>query len=205
MLSVIKIFTEHRRRDRGQKGFTLVEAVVATALFAVVTSSIMGVYLYTIKINRRTDAIRAATENARFISEFLSKEIRNGQIDYGLSGAVPAPCGVLPISGSQLAVLNIDGDHECFYLSGSNILVAKSAGGSLLNPVQLNDSRVKVLNLNFSVAPLCNPYLSGAQTSPQVTINAQVQSTTSNQDIITIPIQTTISIPKYDITPSAAC
>ena len=186
-----------------QKGFTLIEALVATSLFAVVVSSVMGVYLYTLKINRRTDVIRLAAENARFISEFLTKEIRNGQILY--SGSAPSPCNTFAASGTTLAIVNIDGDTECFYSSGTNLMVAKNAGGSLLAPVQLNDSKIKINNLKFFVAPNCNPYTAGARTEPQVTITAQVQSNPNPIDNITIPLQTTVSIPKYDISGSVAC
>jgi len=185
------------------RGFTLIEAIVATALFAVTVSSIIGVYLYTVKINRRTDTIRSAGENARFISEFLTKEIRNGQIDY--FGPAPSPCTLSATSGSSLAIINIDGDHECFYLSGTNLMVAKSAGGNLLAPVQLNDSKVKVSLLQFYLAPNCNPYSAGAKTEPTVTINAEVQANPDPLDNITLPIQTTISIPKYDFAPSVSC
>ena len=193
------------RGQRTQRGFTLIEAIVATALFTVLVGAVINVYLYTVKLNRRTTSVRAVSENSIFISEFLSKEIRNGQVDYGLNGSVPSPCSSLPTSGASLAIYNVTGDHDCFYLSGSNLMLAKSAGGSLLTPVQVNDSRVKILSLSFSVAPTCNPYTSGAQTEPQVTINAQIQSNIDSQDLVTLPLQTTISIPRYDITPAASC
>jgi type II secretory pathway pseudopilin PulG len=182
-----------------QKGFTLIEAIVATALFVFVVISVINVYLYTVKANRRADVLRTASESSRFISEFLTKEIRNGQVDY--FGPAQAPCSTTSTSGSNLAILNVDGDHECFYLSGTNLLVAKNAGGQLLSPVQLNDARVKVLNLYFYVAPGFNPYTSGSRTEPQVTMIGQIQVTSGSQDTITLPMQTTISIPRYDIQP----
>ena len=190
-------------KRQNQKGFTLIEIIVATALFVVVISAIIGIYIDTLRINRRADAIRLASQNVLYISEFMSKEIRNGQIDY--FGPVPSPCGALPTSGSSLAVLNIDGDHECFYLSGTNLLMAKSAGGTLLNPVQLNDSNVKILGLNFQIAPACNPYTAGTATEPQVTITAQIKTNSDQNNVITLPLDTTISIPKYDINASGAC
>ena len=50
-----------------EKGFTLIEAIVATALFAFVVSSIAGVYLSTFQLDRRTRAQRAVSQNARYI------------------------------------------------------------------------------------------------------------------------------------------
>lgn len=191
------------KNKSGQSGFTLVEAIVATALFAFAVTSIIGVYIFTVRVNRRTDTIRSASENARFISEFLTKEIRNGQIDY--SNPI-APCpALLSNPGTTLAVVNIDGDHECFSLSGTNLVYAKNAGGVLLAPVQLNDPKIKISGLQFYISPTCNPYSAGAKTEPTVTINAQVQANPDPQDNIILPIQTTISIPKYDFAPSASC
>ena len=96
----------------GSPGFTLIEAVVASALFATVVVSMMGTYVYTLRVNKKTDAIRTATDNARFISDFFSKEIRNGKIDYN---PVSGVCAALPQSpDKRLGILNVSGDHECF-------------------------------------------------------------------------------------------
>src|SRR6266481_7190276 len=174
------------RFSNTQKGFTLIELVVATALFSVVISAILGIYFFTLKINRRTDATRTAAENARFFSEFVTKEIRNGQLDY--TGPAVSPCST-GISGggvSSLAILNIDGDHECIYLSGTNIMFAKMSQGRLLAAVQLNDSKVKVAILNFFISPAVNPYASGAQDQPQVTLSASFNVNPDPQDSVTI-------------------
>ena len=68
-------------RNPRQKGFTLIELLLLRTVCTFVTS-LMGIYTFAIRLSRREDAIRTATENVRFLSEFLTKEIRNGQIDY---------------------------------------------------------------------------------------------------------------------------
>src|SRR5687767_8301258 len=69
-----------------RRGFTLIEAVVATAAFAFVVSSIIGVYLSVLQLDRKTRAIATVSQNARFIMEFLAKEVRNGNINYASYG-----------------------------------------------------------------------------------------------------------------------
>lgn len=186
-----------------QKGFTLIEALVATALFATTIVAIVGVYLSTVTINRRTDVIRTASENARYLSEYLSKEIRNGQIDY--YGPVKSPCSsTLTASSSSLAIVNIEGDHLCFYLGDANGQIS-SAGTNLwliknnFAASKVNSSNVSIKNLIFYVSPIINPYAAGSTVQPRVTFTANVQSTSGSQDNIIIPIESSVTIPSYDI------
>lgn len=192
------------RHTHNQDGFTLIEAIVATFLFATVVTSILSVYMSTIKVNRKTNVIRSASENARFIEESMSKEIQNGQIDYYNP---VSPCSTTLTSPSTtLGIVNVNGDHLCFYL-GDNSGFSSSSGTNLwliknnLSAVRVNSSNVSVTNLNFYISPTFNPYTAGSHYQPRVTIVANITSSSGSQDSVTIPIQTTISIPVYDIAP----
>ena len=187
-----------------QQGFTLIEALVATFLFAIVMASVTDVYLSTVKVNRRTDTIRTASESARFIVESMTKEIRNGQIDYFTA---ISPCSNVPASPAySLAILSSENDRICFFVGNNNGQLS-SSGTSLwlvknnLSPVKVNGTGVNINGLKFYVAPTYNPYNTGSNISPRVTIAGSVQVTSGGQDNVVIPIQTTISIPVYDIAP----
>ena len=78
-INIASRITHHASRSRG---FTLIEAIVATSVFAFIVSSILGVYIATFQLDRKSRAHRAVAQNARFISEFIGKEVRNGTIDY---------------------------------------------------------------------------------------------------------------------------
>ena len=78
----MKLSTNNYQLTTNQNGFTLIEAVVATSVFAFLVTSILGVYMATVQLDSETRAQRAVAQNARFIMEFLAKEIRNGTIDY---------------------------------------------------------------------------------------------------------------------------
>ncbi len=117
-------------------GFTLMEIMVATVIFAMVTVSLLSLFNYVLKINRRSEALRQASQGMRSFMEFLVKEVRNGQIDYYASGGVytngvgTGPC-VPPISAgsavpspgpstyyfkeNKLGIINTDNVQECFY------------------------------------------------------------------------------------------
>lgn len=133
MLNKIKNILTHKTYNlKPSKGFTLMEIVVATTIFAFVFASLLALFNYTLKINRKAEALRQATQGMRNFIEYLVKEVRNGQLDYYVINgtiSVPAfsmtsPCR-LPAGGvgsntysskeNRLGIINTDGVQECFY------------------------------------------------------------------------------------------
>lgn len=164
------------------------EIMVASVIFVMVAVSLLSLFNYVLKINRRSEALRQASQGMRNFIEFVVKEVRNGQIDYYVANAatVPAfsgtsPCG--PPSGgvgnntyalqeNRLGIINTDNVQECFYYgnAGGNYIGAgkfsSSTGASTLvleksgvsGAQILNPSNMKVDNLMFLIRPLCDPY-----------------------------------------------
>ncbi len=160
-----------------QKGFTLMEIIVATMLFALVTSAMTVLFNYTLKINRRAQALREASQGMRNFVEFLVKEVRNGQIDYSVVGgkvvaSIP-PCphnsGVV-IGGDNsnssniygqtdsvrkidnaIGIITSEGDRECIYLADANGNAVSGFSGSKLM-VNKNNTTIEAINPpNFTV------------------------------------------------------
>ena len=200
-------------RKSSQQGFTLMESLVATALFTVVVSAIVTIYISTVRIQRRANAIRIASENARYISEFMSKEIRNGNFDYygPRAGSCAAPGSLSP--DYQIPIVNVDNERICFYLGDNNGAISASgknlwiARGSLAQNQRLNGDNVTVESFRVYLTPSQNPYCNdppgcsevGSTIQPRVTFVASIKASPDPQNSITIPLQTTISIPAYDI------
>ncbi len=73
-------------------GFTLMEVIVATSIFATTITLMLGLFNMTLRIQRRTEALRQVSQAVRNVSEFLVKEIRNGQLDYNIrDGQITVP------------------------------------------------------------------------------------------------------------------
>jgi Tfp pilus assembly protein PilW len=175
---------------RTNKGFTLIEAVVATSVFAFVVTSVLGVYLATLQIDSKTRAQRAVTQNARFIMEFIAKEVRNGEINYS---AYP---GGSASSTNQLFIRNQLNEAERIFISGNNLVLTKPSGTT-----NLNSSGVRVTNARFYVSPNVNPLTAAksANQQPSVTVILQLTSNFGDgaADIATIDLQSTFSIRSY--------
>ncbi len=184
-----KIYNFKFKILNSEKGFTLIEAVVATAVFAFVISSIIGVYLSVLKLDRKARAQRAVYDNGRFIMEFLSKEVRNGLIDYATYG------GTIP-SNPDLYIKNQSNEVERFYLSGTNLSLSKNAAVT-----NLNSGGVKVTKLTFLIAPTVNPYTpaKASNQQPHVTVVLELTSNygVNAADQAKINIQDTFSMRIY--------
>jgi Tfp pilus assembly protein PilW len=168
-------------------GFTLIEAVVAASVFAFVVVSLLGVYMSNLRLDSRSRAQRAISDNARFIMEFLAKEVRNGRIDY-----TAAACGGVVTSTSDLCLVNQDGESEHIYGAGTDLAINKGSGTS-----NLNSTNVKITKLAFLVAPSHDPLTpsskaSGYNEQPHVTVILEITST-SNRDPVKLNIQSTLS------------
>lgn len=191
-----------------QNGFTLVEIVVSTTIFAVVLTMMLTLFNYTLKINRRAEALRQATQGARNLTEFLIKEIRNGRVDYGADSPAISQCSI-PYDNSfggniELGLVNIDEEQECIYwdLNNKNLMMIRKVGTNEFPPQRLNPAGVDIVSVKFYIRPPTNPYDTNnpPKIQPFVTmlIKFQVQLSNGEASVI-IPYQTSISTDFYDI------
>ena len=188
------------QNNQKQSGFTLMEIVVSTTIFAVVLTMTQAIFNYALKINRRTEALRQTTQGMRNFTEFLVKEIRNGKIEYSAT-PVSASCEDNYVSASNyttyLALVSETGDRECIYLTGSDLFIVKEElAPQLLNPVNFS-----VDMLRFFVQPATDPYnvASPPDIQPMVTLIMRVTVTLPTGETKTIPYQTSISTDAYDL------
>lgn len=176
-----------------QKGFTLIEAVVATAVFAFVVSSTVGVYLSVLKLDRKSRGQRAVFDNGRFIMEFVGKEIRNGTIQYS---AYPAGTTA---GRTDLYLTNVEGVLEHFTIDANGNVVLDKAGVGTTN---LTTGGVKAsVNSKFLVSPATDPYTlaKSFNEQPHVTVLLQLTSKygANPADEATINLQSTFATRTY--------
>ncbi|HEX9503919.1 MAG TPA: prepilin-type N-terminal cleavage/methylation domain-containing protein [Patescibacteria group bacterium] len=189
-----------------QKGFTLVESIVATAIFAFVIVSILGVYIAVLNLDTRTRAYRAVADNSRFIMDFLSKEVREGHINY-----TSYPSGLVSNTTSDLYLINQNNEAERIYLFNQtqnqietntincltdicNLVLSKGSATS-----NLNSSSVKVTRLYFYATPDGDPF-TAAKTynlQPGVTVILQLTSNIASRDNVKIDLESTFSTLYY--------
>jgi prepilin-type N-terminal cleavage/methylation domain-containing protein len=78
MISPSKTF----RKGKQRQGFTLVEIILASSIFAVVTLIGVTVFINVIRIQHRISLENAIYEDGRFMMERIAREIRQNTVDY---------------------------------------------------------------------------------------------------------------------------
>lgn len=164
------------------------EIVVATTIFSVVAVAMTSLFNYTLKINRRTEAIRQAAQGMRTFVEGLTKQIRNGQIYYGInadgtaaaanSAACPAgsPGGSYyhinnsTVKENRIRIISTEGEDICIFLADASNSYAGAgvfSGPNLVmqkalstGPViqTLNPANFYVDQMALFIRPICDPY-----------------------------------------------
>lgn len=183
-----------------QYGFTLVEIIVATAIFTVVISGILTLFNSALKINRKVQAIRQVAQASRSFTETLSREIRNGRIDYSSSNEHCS--GDYSSSGNQsLALVTFSGDRLCFYydINTSTLFLRRETSTSVTEEsITPSNITINFKNFRFFVRPQVDPVKSNKGIQPMVTILAEFYVNQGTRDQIIIPYQTSISTDIYD-------
>jgi len=175
------LFINKKSSLANKRGYTLLELLVAMSMFTIVLVVVLGLFSMAIKSQRRVIAQQNVQENARFLLEFMAKEIRMSTITSTNSIDGPSP---------SLALTRSDSDSVTYSISGGKIFRNDS-------PVS---SEQVIVNGYFYIKgrdpnPLINDYL-----QPQVTIALEVEGVgVKIEEKTKINIQTTLSQRNLDL------
>ncbi len=203
-----------RSQHNKQFGFTLMEIIVATAIFVTVVTAVLALFNYVLQVNRRVQAVRQVAQGTRAFTEILSREIRNGRIGYPDVEQTPSgECLATRYASAEnqtLTIIRADGTSTCMVLTteqGTNrgllVLERRNLAGNfsdeIINPpnFSINPSTFRII-----VRPTTNPFgPSNKGIQPMVTILAEFIVFPGQADEQVIPYQTTISSDVHNIPP----
>lgn len=159
----------HNKKSNKKKGFTLLELLIAIAIFIIVISVIVSLFVSALKGQRRAIASQNVQDNARYLLSFIAKEVRMSD----LQAADPY----------SISITRPDGESVDYIFNNSNETIERfdSVGGG---PV--NSENVTVTG-RFNVLGLGDLDLY----QPRVTIIMKVETT--DPDDAEVSVQTTLS------------
>lgn len=155
-------------------GFTLIELIVAMAVFSTVIVVVSSIFVSVVGSQRKNINNQDVIDNARFVLESIGRSVRQSEVQ--------SPNGT-----SSGLTLNHPTKNIITYSLNNGQIMEKSSSDA--NPVALSSSNVYVERLDFTVASVGDD-----QKQPRVTVSISLRSTTQPANIdTTTNLQTTIT------------
>jgi prepilin-type N-terminal cleavage/methylation domain-containing protein len=117
-----------------QKGFTLVELLVAMTIFMVAVSIASAAFIRTLRSQQALVGLMAANDNAALSIEQMTREIRLSQ-NFNLIG------------NSELSFINSTGQNIIYRFNETDQVIERSANGGIFGP--LTSKQVSIQRLRF--------------------------------------------------------
>lgn len=169
MSNIIKMF----EKNLNEKGMTLVELLIAVVVLSIAMAIASSMFANSIKEQQKIFAKQNVTDNARYITEFMIKEIRMAKaIDSGSKN------GIFP----SIAFTNSSGAAVTYSFSGNAILRNSGSGDQ-----PISSSEISVSALTFNI----NNWSSSV--APRVTIFIKAETPASFPQKASAELQTSIS------------
>lgn len=189
-----------------QRGFTLIEMLIAMSIFVVFIGVLMGSYTSIIRAQRDANDYRIMYAESRRVFDGLIQEFREGMVDYSIDEDTSA---VFVGAQDQLQLISKDGlTKTLILLADDSVKIAKSEGPAVEvfdgDAVSLNSADVQVKELNMYVYPAVDPYdmknvsKDAYQFQPKVTIFATFEKEKTTGEPYSVSFQTTVSSRIYN-------
>lgn len=164
----------------GQRGFTLVELLVAALLFTYVMMSVGGLFVSALNIQRRAGGVIKIQENAQFVLESIAREVRVSTVTSGDTDCNPPD----PVTTSVLTI-----NHPV-----NGIVTYRYDRSSGIGVLYRNDERITTGDVDATAFAFC---VSGSGKDGQqtrVTMPMTLQAVSGNPaSRVSVSIQTTVT------------
>jgi len=150
-----------------QSGFTLIEMIIAVAIFSLVLIAATNIYLIINNSQRKVVTLQKIQEDVRFLFDAISQDIRLGSINYEFyqDEEIPLhPDRADRLDNTVLAMIDQDREQVYYRLNdtGDKIQYCSGQDCDLAVPADWDDitpDQVEILNLSFLVYPSADPFI----------------------------------------------
>lgn len=185
-----KIQTVSKIINKNNKGFTLIEMLVAVALFSIVLVVAMGAILTVIDANRKAQTLSSVMTNLNFAIESMTRSIKTG-VDPELSGSGQ----VITVDANDLSSNSFNRQKVRFSLLDGQIV--RSINNA--TPVAITAPEVEISSLSFSLNGKGGSYTPADFEQPVTLIAVEGVVKISNDIESSFKIQTSVSQRRLNI------
>lgn len=189
------IGVKHMNIPKSKSGYSLIEVLVSTALFAVIITGAMNIFQLVIKSQRSAIATQNVEESLKYFLEVTSKEVRMAKRNNGLC-ALPATdiykTSFVSANSDNLMFRNYHDEcvtYSIVYDSVNNVdrfAITRDLATDFITP-----SKINIDELHFVA--------NSAVTQPTLTMELVSHAPGQDVDKSTMKIQTTLSSRYYKI------
>lgn len=188
------------KRNSRNQGFTLIEMIVSLGLFTIVLFISTSAFLTIVNADRKSRAVRIATDNLNLALEDMQRRVRTGSYYWCGTGGDLSLVAVqdCPAGSDTLSFTEQDGTTRTTYFLGPGVIKRQTALGS----IDVTAPEISITNLKFMVqGSALGPSSSGVDTiQPYVVIliDGAVNNAAHPALNTSFKIQTTVTQRNYD-------
>lgn len=178
-----------------QKGYTLIEIMVAVSIFTIVIASPTGFLVSSLKQQQRALAIQELTDNISYNLEYMSKALRMASRDDESGYCLSQDNANYEITGRGIKFNDYGQECKEFYLDNGKLYEVIYTSGLPGAPAPLTPDNIEVTSFNLNGIGLAEPAIGESRIQPRITIFLEARGEIgSNPDLEpSIKTQTTIS------------
>lgn len=178
--------------DKKNKGFTIVELLVTSVIFALVFGSAIGIFVQAIRLQKYNLSHQELLNQTSYAVEYISRALRMAQRDDGTCGFAGQNYNITD-SGARISFRNKNGVCQSFYWHRTNSQLYVSGGG-FSSDLPLTSDSYELVDLRF----IKYGDSSGDNLQPRATFFMKIRDK-NLKDKPQVIIQTTVSQRNLDI------
>ena len=175
-----------------QKAFTLIEILVAVAIFSLVIAAGSGIFISSISGQQKSLAFQKVLSESSYVMEYMSRSLRMAQKELNAPTCLSQNGLNYEKIGTGIRFINYKDECQEFYLDATNRLKESKNGGE--NYLTSEALQVSAFNINLAGES------QGDDIQPRVTIFLDIKTKGQKpQTQFEMKIQTTISQRNLDV------
>jgi len=177
-----------------QKGYTLIELLVAMAIFTVVLAAPTGFFVSALKSQQKALASQELYDNISYTLEYMSRALRMARKDFSGDCITSNANYLLTNNGHGIKFRNYNGECQEFFLDSSDDRI-KEVKDDMILP--LTSSNLKIISFDIGESG----WSQDDSYQPKVTLFMEVEGTRGSLSELhpKIKIQTSVSQRNLDV------